>query len=307
MQGKIIKGIAGFYYVYADDGKLYECKARGVFRNRKITPLVGDNVDISVLDATACEGNIDDILPRTNSLIRPAVANVDRALIFFARNDPKPDMGLIDRLLITMEKAGIYPVIVFNKSDLDYSDSYDLESEKEGFIRAGYHVYEVCAASGEGVDEIIPELIGYTTAIAGPSGAGKSSFINRICPDSNMETGVISDKLGRGRHTTRHAEIQVIERGSFIVDTPGFTAYDLNRERDGDRQKKDKKSILPEELADLYPEFAQYAGKCRFLPCSHTHEPGCAVTEAVEAGDVSRLRYDRYVRLYHELKSMRRY
>ena len=179
MQGKIIKGIAGFYYVYADDGILYECRARGIFRNQKITPLVGDNVDISITDACEHEGNIDDIRPRTNSLIRPAVANVDRALIFFARNDPKPDMGLIDRLLVTMEKTGIYPLIVFNKSDLECCEDCDLEAEKEGFRKAGYLVYEVCAASGEGVDEVKDALIGSMTAIAGPSGAGKSSFINR--------------------------------------------------------------------------------------------------------------------------------
>ncbi|MCR5594377.1 MAG: ribosome small subunit-dependent GTPase A [Lachnospiraceae bacterium] len=294
MRGKIIKGIAGFYYVYAEDGIIYECKARGIFRNRKITPLVGDNVEISVTDINDNEGNIDDIMPRTNSLIRPAVANVDRALIFFARNDPKPDMGLIDRLLITMEKTDIYPIIVFNKSDLDHSPDYDLESEKEGFALAGYHVYEVCAVSGEGVDEILSELKGYTTAIAGPSGAGKSSFINRICPGSQMETGVISNKLGRGKHTTRHAEIQVIDRESFIVDTPGFTSYNIDM-------------ILPEELPFLYPEFSEYAGGCRFSGCSHTHEPDCAVISAVEAGKISNLRYERYKKFYQELKGIRRY
>ncbi|SCX82519.1 ribosome biogenesis GTPase [Lachnospiraceae bacterium XBB2008] len=294
MRGKIIKGIAGFYYVYAFDGHTYECKARGVFRNRKITPLVGDDVEISVTDEQTLTGNIDDILPRTNSLIRPALSNVDRALIFFARNDPKPDMGLIDRLLITMDKAGIYPIVVFNKSDLDCADDYDLECEKKGFSDAGYPVYEVCAASGEGIEGVKKELLGHTTAIAGPSGAGKSSFINRICPDADMKTGVISDKLGRGKHTTRHAEVLVIDHDSFIVDTPGFTSYSID-------------SILPEELGSLYPEFAPFAAECRFSGCSHTHEPGCRVTEAVEAGEISRERYERYRRFYEELRAVRRY
>ena len=294
MRGKIIKGIAGFYYVYASDGHTYECKARGIFRNKKITPLVGDDVEISVTDTEALTGNIDSIFPRTNSLIRPALSNVDRALVFFARNDPKPDMGLIDRLLITMDKAGIYPIVVFNKSDLDYSDDYDLEDEKKGYMEAGYPVFEVCAASGEGIEGVKKELMGHTTAIAGPSGAGKSSFINRICPDADMKTGVISDKLGRGRHTTRHAEVLVIDSDSFIVDTPGFTSYSID-------------SILPEELKDLYPEFAPFTPECRFSGCSHTHEPECGVIRAVESGRISKLRYDRYRRFYEELSNVRRY
>ena len=292
MHGKIVKGIAGFYYVYADDGICYECKARGIFRNKKITPLVGDDVDISITDENDHEGNIDDILPRSNSLIRPAVANVDRALIFFARNDPKPDMGLIDRLLISMEKTGIESVIVFNKSDLEYD--YDLQSEKEGFILAGYPVYEVCVKTGEGIEDLKADLIGHTTAIAGPSGAGKSSFINLICPDSNMETGVISDKLGRGKHTTRHAQLQVIDADSFIVDTPGFTSYSIE-------------SVMPEELPSFYPEFEEYATQCKFSTCSHTHEPGCKVMEAVDNGLISAARYNRYKRFYEELKNIRRY
>ena len=294
MQGKIVKGIAGFYYVYGEDGTLYECKARGIFRSRGITPLVGDNVDISVTDIEAHEGSIEDILPRSNSLIRPALANVDRALIFFARNDPKPDMGLIDRLLITMEKTGIDSLIVFNKSDLEYDSAQDLVSEREGFEQAGYPVYEVCVRTGDGIDELRQALIGHTTAIAGPSGAGKSSFINRICPDADMKTGVISDKLGRGRHTTRHAEILVITAGSFIVDTPGFTSYSID-------------DMLPEELGDMYPEFAEFASGCRFSGCSHTHEPGCRVAEAAQAGEISILRYNRYKRFYEELKRVRRY
>lgn len=294
MQGKIIKGIAGFYYVYAEDDCLYECKARGVLRNRKITPLVGDNVDFSISDQIKFEGSIEDILPRSNSLIRPAVANVDQALIFFARNNPEPNLGLVDRLLITMEKQGIKVIIAFNKSDLAYADGLDMELELEGYKTAGYPVYEVCVATGEGIDNLRKCLMGYTTTLAGPSGAGKSSLINTLCPAAKMETGVISEKLGRGRHTTRHAEILVMDHNSFIVDTPGFTSYAID-------------SIMPEELDGFYPEFASGIGGCKFSTCSHIHEPGCAIRKMVDEGTISKLRYDRYVRFYEELKSVKRY
>lgn len=294
MQGKIVKGIAGFYYVYAEDGVLYECKARGALRNKKITPLVGDNVEIIITEQNRNAGSIESILPRSNSLIRPAVANVDQALIFFARNNPEPNMGLMDRLLITMERQGIDAFIAFNKSDLEYSDSLDLINEKKAFEMAGYTVLEVCVATGAGLEQLKAKLTGKTTTLAGPSGAGKSSLINELCPDATMETGDISEKLGRGRHTTRHAEILVIDSDSFIVDTPGFTSYDIN-------------TILPEELAEYYPEILEESGNCKFSMCSHTHEPGCSVKAAVEGGKISKLRYDRYVKSYEELKGIRRY
>lgn len=294
MQGKIIKGIAGFYYVYAEDGVLYECKARGALRNKKLTPLVGDDVEILITKQEDHEGSIEAILPRKNSLIRPAVANVDQALIFFARNNPEPNMGLMDRLLITMERIGIDTLIAFNKSDLEHAPSINLELEKEAFRQAGYAVYDVCVATGDGLEELKDRLKGKTTTLAGPSGAGKSSLINELCPDATMETGDISEKLRRGKHTTRHAEILVIDSDSFIVDTPGFTSYDIN-------------SIMPEELADYYPEIRELVGGCKFSMCSHTHEPGCAVKAAVAEGTISTLRYDRYVRFYDELKGIRRY
>lgn len=294
MQGKIVKGIAGFYYVYAEDDNLYECKARGVLRNKKLTPLVGDNVEISVIDSNTKEGSLDTILPRLSSLIRPAVANVDQALIFFARNNPEPNLGLLDRLLITMEKQGISSIIAFNKSDLEYSDSIDLVKEKEAYKKAGYQVYDVCVSKGIGIDALKTCLKGKTTTLAGPSGVGKSSLINILCPDAEMETGDISAKLGRGRHTTRHAEIFVCDHDSFVVDTPGFTSYDIN-------------SVMPDELADYYPEFTEYVRECRFSSCSHTHEPDCGVRMAVERGEILPLRYDRYVKFYNELKNVKRY
>jgi len=294
MRGKIVKGIAGFYYVYAENDILYECKARGVLRTRKITPLVGDDVDITITDEESREGSIENVLPRLNSLIRPAVANVDQALIFFARNNPEPNMGLLDRLLITMERQDIDSVIAFNKSDLEYSDSFDLVGEKQAFKDAGYTVIDVCVNTGDGIELLKSKLKGKTTTLAGPSGAGKSSLINMLCPDADMETGDISAKLGRGRHTTRHAEIFVMEHDSYIVDTPGFTSYDID-------------SVTAEELSAYYPEFSPFVEECKFSTCSHIHEPKCGVREAVERGEISKLRYDRYVRTYNELKGIRRY
>ncbi len=294
MEGRIVKGIAGFYYVYATDGILYACKARGIFRNKKITPLVGDRVTFTITDDTDKEGSIDSIFPRINSLIRPAVANVDQAVVFFARNNPTPDMGLVDRLLITMEKMNITSILVFNKSDLEFSPELDLEEEKKAFIAAGYPVYDICVKTGDGVEELKAVLQGHTTTLAGPSGVGKSSFINAVCPDAGMETGEVSDRLGRGRHTTRHAQIFVVDPDSFIVDTPGFSSYDLV-------------DIKPEELGGMYPEFADYVSDCRFSGCSHTHEPDCGVREAVERGDIPEYRYNRYVRFYEDLKALRKY
>lgn len=294
MQGKIIKGIAGFYYIYGEDGILYECKGRGILRQKKITPLVGDDVIISVEDADKHIGNLDEILERRNSLIRPAVANVDQALLVFARTDPMPNMGLMDRLLIAMEQADIPCIIAFNKSDLDLPDDIDIMSEAEAYEAAGYKVFHICVNDGTGLEELKACLSGTLTTLAGPSGVGKSSLINYLCPEASMQTGEISEKLGRGRHTTRHAEILVMDNNSYIVDTPGFTSYDVNK-------------LAPEDLADYYRELYPYVGKCRFNMCSHTHEPGCAVHEAIEKGELSSYRYERYVKLYEELKNVRRY
>ena len=294
MQGKIIKGIAGFYYIYAEDGFLYECKARGILRQKKITPLVGDDVVISVVDESEHTGNLDEIMPRRNSLIRPAVANVDQALIVFAKNNPIPNMGLLDRLIITMENSGIKSIIAFNKSDLDEPLGIESEKEKEAFRNAGYTVLDICARTGEGLDNLKRLLKGKVTTLAGPSGVGKSSLINQICPDANMETGAISEKLNRGRHTTRHAQILVIDNESFVFDTPGFTSFEL-------------RDIQASDLASFYPEYEKYTAGCKFSMCSHTHEPDCAVMRAVLSNDISRLRYDRYVKLYEELKAIKKY
>ena len=217
MQGKIIKGIAGFYYVYAEDGNTYECRAKGIFRKDKFKPLVGDNVDITVLDEKELEGSVTEIHKRKNSLIRPAVANVDQALVIFAMDNPKPNFMLLDRFLIMMEREGVPAVICFN-----------------------------------------------------------------------------SRKLKRGKHTTRHAQIIPVAQDTFLVDTPGFSSLYIE-------------NMEEQELKDYFPEFRRYEGQCRFQGCRHIHEPGCAVKEALENNEISRLRYEDYLELHQELKEKRRY
>ena len=251
MQGKIIKGIAGFYYIYAEDDNVYECKAKGIFRKDKFKPLVGDNVEITVLDEEGKEGSVTAILPRKNSLIRPAVANVDQAFVIFAMEDPKPNFLLLDRFLIMMEQQQIPAVICFNKKDL-------------------------------------------TTVVAGPSGVGKSSITNCMQGEIQMETGEISRKLKRGKHTTRHSQVIPVEKDTFLVDTPGFSSLYLT-------------DMEEEELRDYFPEFLQYEPNCRFQGCRHIHEPDCAVKEALKMKKISSLRYEDYLALYEELKEKRRY
>ncbi len=292
MQGRIMKGIAGFYYVYAEDGQLYECKAKGIFRKDNRKPLVGDFVEITVLDEREKEGNLVRILPRKNSLIRPAVANVDQAFVIFAMEDPKPNFLLLDRFLIMMEQQGIPAVICFNKIDLAKQEEVDLLA---GIYReCGYHVILASAAKKTGLEEIRQALRGKTTVVAGPSGVGKSSLTNLMQEEVQMETGEISRKLKRGRHTTRHSQIIPVADQTFLVDTPGFTSLYLT-------------DMEEQELKDYFREFRKYEGNCRFQGCRHIHEPGCAVKEALEKEEISSLRYEDYLGLYQELREKRRY
>ena len=277
MQGKIIKGIAGFYYVYAEDGNTYECRAKGIFRKDKFKPLVGDNVDITVLDEKELEGSVTEIHKRKNSLIRPAVANVDQALVIFA---------------IMMEREGVPAVICFNKKDLATTE--ELEFLYETYQSCGYQVILSSALKGEGLDEIEEVLQGRTTVVAGPSGVGKSSLTNSLQEEVEMETGEISRKLKRGKHTTRHAQIIPVAQDTFLVDTPGFSSLYIE-------------NMEEQELKDYFPEFRRYEGQCRFQGCRHIHEPGCAVKEALENNEISRLRYEDYLELHQELKEKRRY
>ncbi len=292
MQGKIIKGIAGFYYVYSEDGELYECKAKGIFRKDKQKPLVGDNVEITVLDPDKKEGNLVEIFPRKNSLIRPAVANVDQAFVIFAADKPRPNFMLLDRFLIMMEQEEVPAVICFNKKDL--------VSEKEA--RELYEVYKDCGyqvilsstLEGEGTDEIRKALEGKTTVVAGPSGVGKSSLTNLLQGEVQMETGEISKKLKRGRHTTRHSQVIPVGEDTFLMDTPGFSSLYIT-------------GMEEHELKDYFPEFRKYEGKCRFQGCRHIHEPDCEVKAALQRGEISSIRYEDYLSLYEELKEKRRY
>lgn len=292
MQGKIIKGIAGFYYVKAGESGIYECKAKGIFRKAKIKPLVGDNVKIEVLSEEEKLGNITDILPRKNELIRPAVANVDQALVIFSARDPVPNLSLLDRFLVTMERQEVPVVICFNK--LDLAAAGELEEFRDIYRACGYEVLLASAGSGEGVEELKSILRGKTTTVAGPSGVGKSSLTNLLQEGVVMETGEISKKLGRGRHTTRHSQLIEVEPGTYLLDTPGFTSFYVE-----DMEK--------EELRFYFREFGKYEGQCRFQGCSHTHEPSCAVKAALERGELSGKRYDSYLDLYRELAEKRRY
>ncbi len=292
MQGKIIRGIAGFYYVHVVESGVYECKAKGIFRKDGIKPLVGDDVEIEILDEKDMEGNIMQILPRRNDLIRPAVANIDQALVVFAAAKPKPHFQLLDRFLVMMESKEIPAILCFNKSDI--VDDAEIASLKEIYENCGYPLLFTSAKEETNIDELKELLRGKTTAIAGPSGVGKSSLINQLQSGVKMETGSISRKIERGKHTTRHSELIVLEEGSYIMDTPGFSSLYV-----GDIEK--------EELKYCFPEFSAYEGKCRFNGCSHTHEPGCAVREAVEEGKIHRMRYEDYTFLYRELQEKKRY
>lgn len=292
MQGKIMKGIAGFYYVYGQDGEVYECKAKGIFRKDNQKPLVGDDVEITILDSQEKEGSIVKLLPRKNSLIRPAVANVDQAFVIFAAENPKPNFMLLDRFLIMMEREGIPAVICFNKKDL--ASQGTLEYLYETYKSCGYQVILSSASTEEGLEEIREVLRGKTTVVAGPSGVGKSSLTNLMQGEVKMETGEISRKLKRGRHTTRHSQVIPVAENTYLVDTPGFTSLYLE-------------DIEEQELKDYFREFREYEGKCRFQGCRHIHEPDCAVKEALKEKRISTLRYEDYLGLYDEIKEKRRY
>ncbi len=291
MKGKIIKGIAGFYYVYAK-GNTYECKAKGKFRNQKVKPLVGDDVEISILDEQQMLGNIECILPRHSELIRPAVANVDQTLVVFAAAMPEPNWNLLDRFLIMMERQQVPTIICFNKMDLVTEET--IAKYRKIYVNSGCRVLEASTYEEHGMDELQQVLGGKTTALAGPSGVGKSSIMNMLNPSANMDTGDISRKIQRGKHTTRHSEILPIGPDTYLMDTPGFSSiyfYDLE----------------PEELKQYYREFEVYEPYCRFGGCNHVGERECGVKQAVADGEIARSRYENYCLFFEELKDKRKY
>lgn len=287
-----MKGIAGFYYVYVVGSGLYECKAKGAFRKKKIKPLVGDDVQIDIISEEEKTGNVEEICPRKNALVRPAVANVDQAMVIFAATSPKPNLNLLDRFLYMMEQQGVPAVICFNKCDL--ASEEELRVLRESYQASGYPLLFISAAEEEGTDRVREQLAGKTTTVAGPSGVGKSTLINLLSPDIQMETGAISEKIQRGKHTTRHSELITLDDSTYIFDTPGFSSlstdfFDL------------------EQISEYLPEFADYAPYCRFTGCSHINEPDCKVKEALKEGKISRSRYENYVQIYNELKDKRKY
>ncbi len=287
MQGKIIKGIAGFYYVHVPNEGIYECKAKGIFRKENRKPLVGDDVDMEVTHVKDAEGNITQILPRKNALIRPAVANIDQALLIFAMTKPEPNYNLLDRFLIMMRRQGLECILCFNKQDL--SDAGQQECIQKIYKDSGCSILFVSAEKKEGIDQLAAVLHGKTTAVAGPSGVGKSSLVNCLQKGKQMETGAISEKIARGKHTTRHSELIAVSDSTYIMDTPGFSSLSLF-------------DMGKEELKAYYPEFEPYETQCKFMTCAHIHEPVCGVREALGENRISKVRYENYVTFYEELK-----
>ncbi len=278
MTGVIVKGIGGFYYVKSDDGEIVECRARGVLRKENIKPMIGDRVVVE-------NASLVKIDKRKNFLIRPTVANIDNIVIVSAPVSPEPDFMLIDKMLVNAEIAGIKPIICINKTDLaSQNEIFEIYS------LAGYPVVVVCAKQTKGIDELMPYLKNKTTAFAGLSGVGKSSILN-IITQKDMQTGSVSDKIKRGKHTTRHVELLELPQGGFVLDTPGFSSLEVE-------------GIKAEELCEYFPEM-KTEKNCRFKGCAHINEPDCVIKQKLSEGKISKSRYDSYCELYAALKKIK--
>lgn len=293
MYGKIVKAVSGFYYVRTENYSLVECKAKGTFKHNNVSPLVGDDVQFELTDGATMKGLIVDIYPRFNELKRPPVANVDQAMVVFAVRDPNPNLSILDRFLCLMKKQGIKTIIVFNKKDLARKD--DIKNLKKTYKNAGCKLYFTSATNnGQGMFFLNRDLKKKLTVMAGPSGVGKSTILNVLSNNNEeiVQTGAISAKLGRGKHTTRHNEIYWVQKKIQIIDTPGFTSLLVNSD-----------DYTREELQEAFPEFAEFRGQCKFKNCSHIKEKDCAVKKAVEEDKIPTSRYNSYKSIYQELKS----
>ncbi len=285
INGVVQKAISGFYYVKSD-GILYECKARGSFRKKGFSPLCGDNVKAEI---NGKNGVITEIVGRKNSLVRPPVANIDKLFVVSSSENPAPNCLLIDRITVIAESKGIEPILVFNKNDLANLDEY-----RDVYIKSGFKAYSVSAFDPESLRDLKEELRSSLCVFTGNSGVGKSSLLNALFPKLSLKTGEVSEKLGRGRHTTRHVELFETD-GGIVADTPGFSSLDLQK----------YEIILKDDLPDLFRDFAPYIGECRFSSCSHTTEKGCAVLKAVEEGEIVKSRHDSYVAIYNDIKNIK--
>ena len=287
-EGRILRSISGFYDVRTPVGVI-SCRARGILRKEGSSPLTGDMVEIT---AEKGKGMVERILPRKNSFIRPAVANIDALVVFAANVNPVTEPFLIDRVAAIAGDQEVPVILCVNKCDLD--PAIDLTRI---YRNAGFPVICASAESGEGVEELRNLIRGKLTAFTGNSGVGKSSMLNRLCPELALPTGEVSEKLGRGRHTTRHVELYRLEEDTYVADTPGFSSFDTDQ----------MEVILKENLQYAFPDFAPYIGECQFHDCSHRKEPGCAVTEAMAAGKIEKTRYESYLRLYEKASQIRQW
>lgn len=287
-KGYLLKGVGGFYYVEGEDGRIYECKARGIFRKRKMSPYAGDRVILTVEEDGT--GTIEEIEPRKNQLIRPPVANIDQLFIVVSVREPSPSTLIIDKIIAAAENKGIEPVLVISKADLE-----DAGWLCEIYDKAGIPCIPISSVTGEGVEKVREMLCGKISAFTGNSGVGKSTLLNCVDPRLALETGEISQKLGRGRHTTRQVELLHLPGGGYVADTPGFSSMDLER----------YELVRKEDLPHCFREFAPYLGECRFTSCSHTCEKGCAVLEAVKEGKIASSRHESYVAMYQEVKDVK--
>lgn len=289
LEGLVRKGIGGFYTVETPEG-IYTCTARGKFRKARISPYAGDRVRI--LGEEDGTGALEEILPRKNFLVRPPIANIDQLFIVTSLRDPSPDPLILDKTIAAAELEQIAPVLVLTKTDLD-----DASPLQEIYSVAGIPCFAVSSVTGEGVDQVGALLEGRISAFTGNSGVGKSTLLNALFPDLQLKTGEISQKLGRGRHTTREVELYKLEGGGYVADTPGFSTFDIERYRMTDKEK----------LAFGFREFAPYLGACQFSSCSHTCEKGCAVLQAVEEGKIPRSRHESYCTMYQEVKDVKQW